>query len=166
MSLVRKIQARTPSPAIHGQHFWCGPWAVAALARKPYVEAYEACQAVSGRDCVQTMPFWQVTEALERLAPDLRLEEPVRFKGRGLPPGMTPCPGTPADERPTLAAWLRKRDRKSAYLVMITGHFIVVAGDRVIDNQMKVWTSVRASKHRRARVLQTSKVELLNTDGR
>ena len=48
--------------------------------------------------------------------------------------------------------WLKTRDRKKTYLVNITGHYIVVSGDKTIDNQSGEWHSVRKSKHRRKRV--------------
>ena len=62
--------------------------------------------------------------------------------------------GSYARQNPTLAAWLKTRDRKKTYLVNITGHYIVVSGDKTIDNQSGEWQPQRSrkSKHRRKRV--------------
>ena len=54
--------------------------------------------------------------------------------------------------RPTLAQWLRLRDPKLCYIVLITNHFIVVKGNKIFDNMHRSGITINAYPHRRKRM--------------
>lgn len=159
MTLVRRLQAHVPAPTRSSRALWCGPYAVAVLGRTDYDTAFEDIRALLGVKRLQRMYGTDLMAALTRPG-WYRVAAKETFRGRGVAPGMRSADGTRrSDARPTFAAWLRTRDRKAVYLVILSHHFVVVAGDRVIDNQMLAWTSVAASKHRRTRVLAALRLE-------
>jgi hypothetical protein len=54
----------------------------------------------------------------------------------------------------TLAAWLRQRpDRAGTYLINVTGHYVLVVGQKFVDTQTRgEWVSLKKAPHRRTRV--------------
>ena len=159
MTLVRRLQSHTPDPTASGRTMWCGPYAVAVLSRASYDAAFEDIRRLLGVKRLQGMHDRDLVAAITR--PGLyRIAERARFRGAGRVPGMSyRANAAPREDRPTFAGWLRTRDRQQAYLVCLNGHYLVVAGDRVIDNQMKTWTPVGASRHRRVRVREAWRLE-------
>ncbi len=54
---------------------------------------------------------------------------------------------------PTLAAWLRKRSNRNAMvIVVLTSHFVVVKGNKFVDNFTMNPVFIRKAPHRRSRV--------------
>ena len=137
--LPRTAQAHTPLRTSKSRHTWCGPYAAAVFMRQHYDAAYEVCLCHTFRGKITGMSN--------------KLMKTV-MGANGIYMTLHYCRdvGSYARQNPTLAAWLKTRDRKKTYLVNITGHYIVVSGDKTIDNQSGEWHSVRKSKHRRKRV--------------
>jgi hypothetical protein len=54
----------------------------------------------------------------------------------------------------TLAAWLRQRpDRAGTYVINVTGHYVLVVGQKFVDTATRgEWVSIRKAPHRRTRV--------------
>lgn len=54
----------------------------------------------------------------------------------------------------TLAAWLKQRpDRAGTYVINVTGHYVLVVGQKFVDTQTRgEWVSIRKAPHRRTRV--------------
>lgn len=153
--IPRQAQTHVPTSR-SGRTLWCGPFAIATISRTDYDAAYDAAKAVSGKDVVRGLGVSKMWPAIYRLC-GKTFDAHEEFSGRGRPPGNWigddgKSVSFGQDARPTFAAWLKTRDRKRVYLVHVSHHYVVVAGDRVIDNQMKDWTPVSKSKHRRRRV--------------
>jgi hypothetical protein len=64
-------------------------------------------------------------------------------------------------KKQTLTQWYKGRtDKGATYLVNVTGHYVVVRGTRIIDNQTKAWEPFHARrKHKRSHVRQVWKIE-------
>lgn len=54
----------------------------------------------------------------------------------------------------TLAAWLKQRpDRAGTYVINVTGHYVLVVGQKFVDTATRgEWVSIRKAPHRRTRV--------------
>ena len=165
---ITPAKVRRPVPPVaEGRLAWCGPFAAAVLLRETYAAAYDRCRAqvarstyAGARDRASV-----ITGMLQRdleavlIGGGLKVAGRETFRGRGAMPGFK-VPAYHRDPRPTLAAWLKTRDRSALYLVNVTGHYLVVAGDRTIDNQVGAWVSVRETRSRRARVVAAWRLEV------
>ena len=137
--LPRTAQSHTPLRTSKSRHTWCGPYAAAVFLRQHYDAAYDACLQFTYRGKITGMSnsLMKVVMGANGIQMTFHYKREI---------------GSYARDNATLAAWLKTRDRKKTYLVNITGHYIVVSGDKTIDNQSGEWHSVRKSKHRRKRV--------------
>ena len=67
--------------------------------------------------------------------------------------------------QPTFAKWLREREnRNELCIVYLTNHFVVVKGNKMIDNTTMKPTFIRQSPHRRSRVIQYWVIGDIDTD--
>lgn len=125
---VGTFASPTPAPTLHtitkrtpDLKVWCGPGALAAITGKPAEDCYHAI-------------------ATRRAETGLRHGQPIKgvylaeigpaLSRMGVSNTLYEC-----QHRPTLAQWLRTRDHASRYIVMVTRHFIAVAGHLWTDNQ-------------------------------
>ena len=60
----------------------------------------------------------------------------------------------------TLTQWYKQRpDKQATYVVNVTGHYVVVRGTRVIDNQQPVWQPFAdRKKHKRSLVVKVIQI--------
>jgi hypothetical protein len=56
----------------------------------------------------------------------------------------------PHDERPTLAAFLKNRDKRATLMISYGGHLVVINGQTAVDGHLRLW--VNDLPRRRARV--------------
>ena len=63
-------------------------------------------------------------------------------------------------ERPTLAKWLKNKNRSMSdyYLVLVTGHWVAVKGRKFLDSHTGEPVFIRKAPHRRARVTKAYRV--------
>ena len=165
MNLVRKLQRHTPQPTCLRRNTWCGPYAVAAITGFDYDQAYDACLLASRSKRILVMSAFGVWSTLKELWPTLDYDRQEIFDqnidgSNEIRDFTTGKSLIEYNTRPTFTQWLRTRDRKSAYLVTLTRHYVVVAGDRVIDNHMLRWTNLGSSLHRRTRVRRVWRLAL------
>lgn len=124
---------------ITGRNKYCGPAAVSAVAGVSTDRAAALMRHKGGRRSIRGAFNHEVLGAFRYLGWDNIMTDSFR-KGR----------------RPTLARWLDgDRCRKSAYLVNVTGHYVVVRGDWFADSRQREPVHVDAAPGRRARVVKT-----------
>jgi hypothetical protein len=127
---------------------WCGPYALATLTRCTYTEAVDLIRTYRGErgytDSGRRRPVKSV--AIQELSGILgKNEDEFLFRGSGY-------------AYPTLTQWLhgplsQPRDVWTQYLVLVTGHFIVVAGDLWTDNWCDgAWYPLSECPYKRKRV--------------
>lgn len=66
------------------------------------------------------------------------------------------------NEKKTFARWLRERtpeEAKAKYLVLLTGHWIAVDGNKMIDTRTRTPTHIQKAPHRRRRVQVVIRVD-------
>lgn len=95
--------------------------------------------------------------------------EPVRKLRRKKHPGeiwikdgvMSDVPPDCVLELPTLNQWDNERRRTTdLYLIILTSHYVVVQGDKIVDNQLETVRSLSDTKHyKRARVKRVLRIE-------
>lgn len=129
--------AHAPARSSQRRRTWCGPYAAAVVLGLDYDTAYDLC--------LQANPSRQRITGLSKEA----LRRVLWAAGRK-------CfwSGFMA-EQPTLAQWYKTRpDKQATYIVNVTGHYVVVRGTRIIDNQQPVWQAFAdRRKHKRSRVV-------------
>ena len=54
--------------------------------------------------------------------------------------------------QPTLAQWMKGRNRSATYLVLVTNHFILIKGTKLIDTYTRKPVACYKAPHRRKRV--------------
>jgi hypothetical protein len=125
---------------------WCGPYALAAVAGIDYDAAYDTCLQVTGKPVVKGLTVYHLQKGLAaRGVQYTRL--PLRDTRK---PAEAPFLGEPM----TLTQWYKQRpDKQATYVVNVTGHYVVVRGTRVIDNQQPKWQPFAdRKKHKRSLV--------------
>lgn len=125
---------------------WCGPAALATITGRPVSECMQAIRDARnwGRNKpIKGVSCWLLEQAAKRLG--LRFEQVfTTFGGENV---MRP--------RPTLAAWTRENKSKFAdapVLLIVTGHYVTVAGNSFNDNHTRTPVRLRRAPHRRKRV--------------
>lgn len=148
---------------------FCGPYALGfvlginpdeAAARvrfvrqdsKPVTGVYNREVSAVLRDC--GVKFERFHFGSDKLG--IQVAEDIRIKGRSFGWVMRTELGP---KRPTVARWLRSRDRSKLYILQLAAHYIVVVGNKIYDTlyQNGVW--IRQYGHRRARVRSGWKME-------
>jgi hypothetical protein len=120
---------------IHGGSRWCGPAALTALTGRPTDEMAAEIRKVTGRKMITYVYASELQETLESLGYTTRLEYIT-------------------GEKPTLARWLREREDRNAFtIVLVTRHFVTVKGVKLVDNRVKKPVFIRKAPGRRKRVL-------------
>lgn len=139
-----------PLHAVTGRNRFCGP---AALSTVSGFSTDECARVI--RDChfarharsrggVKGTSTFEMMEAFRALG---------YFLGRTIRPKVD-------GKRPTLAAWLRSRtDRRATFLVMITGHWVVVRGNKFCDSFTREPVNLSKAPHRRCRVVCVRRIE-------
>ena len=125
---------------------WCGPYALAAVARIDYDAAYETCLQVTGQSVVKGLTVYHLLKGMAALGvqytrlPTYEIRKPAEPRRLGEPM--------------TLTQWYKQRpDKQATYVVNVTGHYVVVRGTRVIDNQQPKWQPFAdRKKHKRSLV--------------
>lgn len=139
-SVVRRTTA--------GRH-WCGPAALSAITGISYDRIRRELADLMGKRSVTGTPIWAALLLLRKHGIKAYNESWVikaDQKERG--------------NRPTLARWLRIRpDRKALYLVHLTGHLVVVKGNKFVDNHTMTPVWLKDSPHRRKRVMCAWRIE-------
>lgn len=110
-------------------HLWCGPAAIAAVTGRPVSEVISAVKTVrqlrGGSSSVREQPVKAM------FASEVRCTlNHLGFQGSYSVP-------TPRDARPTFAGWRKSRTpefRQQPLIVLVTGHFVCIAGNRLVDN--------------------------------
>ena len=160
--LVKEIHAVTHcepfAPWAKTQRF-CGPGALSAITGRTAECGAAWINVERGRPAwrlVQGCSNHQVRRALRKLGYIARRQyvcNVITRSGRFL--------------KPTVMQWLDQRIHKSAtYLVVVTGHYVVVRGNQLVDNQHGNPVHVERSKHIRKRVRMVFIIErgLYNDD--
>lgn len=121
----------------------CGPAAIAAITGKPVSEVKERVYSVKGKRYICGMSPALVRKTLATFGYSSELS-------------FTP-------DKPTFAAWLASRDNpEELCLVELTGHFVVVQGQMVVDNHTKRPVAVKDAPWRRKRVKAVCRISLNN----
>lgn len=119
--------------SIKGKNSYCGPAAIAALTGVTTDDAARELRAVSGRRAIKWCYTSELVAALERLG--YRATE------------------TRVGDNPTLARWLRERENRGvATIVLVTGHFVAVKGNKFADNRNPDPIFISKAPGRRRRV--------------
>jgi hypothetical protein len=124
------------------RRLWCGPAAIASVTGLKTSKVYPACDAVVGHNA-RKMYQHQVAAVLRDL-------------------GFTAYSNVVPNPRPTFTAFRRERQphlRKTPLIVYVTGHFLVLQGNRVVDN--KATSPILASESRSARRRVKGYIELV-----
>jgi hypothetical protein len=135
---------KNPSYTIpHGRNHYCGPAALAYLLRTcPDTAAY-ILRDVTKRRAIHGTTSTEMIRALER------------YGLRAIPRARrhSPATGKRTDQR-TLAQWLEveKPRPHDEYLVVVTGHWIVVHGSRWFDNRCHLGKPLALCPYLRKRV--------------
>ena len=101
-------------------HLWCGPAAIAAITGEPVSKVLYAAKRVTTRESIRRMWCSEIVATLHELGRPRA--ETFGFVG----------------PYPTLAQWRKTRDEElhvRPVIAFITGHFIAVAGNRVVDHE-------------------------------
>ena len=119
---------------------FCGPWCVMSITGRPYEEVRAAINDYRGRRPTQAVKGTHANELRAALWKFGYTESEIaRFRG---------------DERPTLAAWLRSGKRRPDlyYLITVSNHWVLVAGNRLTDTYSGGPVLLRDAPWRRALV--------------
>lgn len=147
-----------PARTKRSRNTWCGPYVAAVLAGVDYDDAYAATLKVTRRRAVTGMRNAELLAVLDsygvstvKLPSDQVYEYEPYTIGSG--PGGYTVRGHRMKNM-TLTQWYKQRPNKTAtYIVQVTGHFLVVRGTRVIDNQFAEWLPfAKRRKHKRSLV--------------
>lgn len=114
----------------HGKNRYCGPAAISAVTGVSTDEAAAVTRMLTGRRSVKGMHDGEMVRALQALG--CRVEEVGRAVRETQRSGKT--------RRLTLQEWLDRRaerERKSLMVAIVTGHFVAVKGDLVVDSLAK-----------------------------
>lgn len=120
-------------------HLWCGPAAIAAVTGEPTsraVREIKAVRAAYGNDAGPIKGTWpsEVARAIGRIRPTWGIE--VVYFDR---------------VRMTFSQWRNHRRRSDrVYIVAITGHFLAVAGNKLMDDNNREWIPVSEYHKQRA----------------
>jgi len=125
---------------------WCGPYALAAVAGITYDAAYDTCLQVTGKPVVKGLTVYHLQKGLAARG--------VQYTRLSMTETRKPAEGWRLGEPMTLTQWYKQRpDKQATYIVNVTGHYVVVRGTRVIDNQQPVWQAFAdRKKHKRSLV--------------
>lgn len=116
----------TPGSAARGAT-WCGPYAIAVVCATPYDPMYETISAILGKR-LRRMHWSQLCKVLHCM--DVRYTQ-LKTVAR-VRPNMA--------DLQTLTQWYATRpDRTGTYVVLVTGHYVVVRGTRITDTLDQTW---------------------------
>jgi hypothetical protein len=130
---------------------YCGPAALSAITRKPLPEVTRVLREISGRRAIRgTHHAWMIM-ALRQLGFTTGDMSGYCYKAKN-------------EKEPTLATWLREnyRNPNEIILVVLTGHYVVVKGRKLVDNKHPNGVSVKRFPNRRKRVKRFWIVEKAN----
>lgn len=142
-------------PVPRGKNSYCGPAVVSAFTGIPTQKAAELLRQAGGRSVIKASSELEVTQALSRCG----LQADRLHTGRRTPPRGWPSdvrgrvPELPATLGQLLSArftWLRERYR--GLVVVVTGHFLAVSGDWVVDTYHRAPTHVGDVGRKKRRV--------------
>jgi len=153
---VRRVQSHTPKINPR-RNYWCGPYAMAVLTNTSYEEGLTQVwkHDPTSRSIGMVRGVWNSTmqKALKTFFKCKRIANRQQIAtGYNIWESEEWMDAVGNDKVPTLARWLKTRNRRTVYLINITGHYIVVAGDKWIDNNTKRWQSINVCKYRKKRV--------------
>ena len=133
-----KLHPVTHDPARYRNRF-CGPAAFSAITGLTAEDGAAAIREITGKRSVMGVAVSELRKAL------------VAHGWETIPAGRFAH-----GERPTTAAWIRKRrgeDMRRMFLVVQSTHFIVVKGRKAVDNFVREPVSILKITGRRARVV-------------
>ena len=131
---------------------WCGPYALAAVAGIDYDTAYETCLQVTGKRVVKGLEMYYLQKGLAAHG--------MQYTRLSMHEVRKPAKAPFLGDAMTLTQWYKQRpDKQATYIVMVTGHYVVLRGTRVIDNQQPRWQSFSdRKKHKRSLVLNVLQI--------
>lgn len=160
-------------PQEHGQQrpHWCGPYALAVLFGCSYKHAEKMIRSANTREHPKRKEIRgmynsnMIRTILHRNKSVKRGLTPIdlphlAFENFSTDDGLVKVRGV-RGKKQTLTQWYKGRtDKGATYLVNVTGHYLVIRGTRIIDNQTKLWEPFHARrKHKRSHVQQVWKIE-------
>jgi len=123
---------------------WCGPYALAVIFGSSYDHADLIVRKATGKTMVKGLWLSEMRAAIndrnngvQRKLAVVR-HDVTDFRGAG---------HTGRAKHMTMTQWYKQRPNKTAtYLVMVTGHFLIVRGTKVIDNHSRKWEPFHARR--------------------
>jgi hypothetical protein len=120
----RVMEHYVPIETTKNRNNWCGPYAVAVVARCSYDEAYLSCLRATGKDRIMGLNEWGVIETLKRIGIKAQSDPHWMNKGK------------------TFTQWyndLNKYQRAATYIVTVGNHYVIYKNGWLIDNHSKKW---------------------------
>jgi len=162
---------------LNGSRTWCGPAALSAITGWPVEKAVEKIKQTRWKQTKETASFFG--RSVDDYKDPFRAVKGVSCATMGTALymagyrvktleryGLKPD-AVPPSKQPSLAFWFRKRaDRNAMCLVNVTGHFIVVKGNKFVDNCYVEPTFISKAPHRRVKVRHVYKVWKEKRNGR
>ena len=102
-----------------GGHLWCGPAAVATVTGHPTSRVLETAKRLTGREAIKSMHVHEVCDTVREL---------------GFPGSFTV---SWRGSRPTFTQFRKgrsPRERRTPLILLISTHFVVLAGNRLVDS--------------------------------
>jgi len=113
-----------------------------------------ACSVITGKsiECVESYINWRRGHRTDRIVRGAWPEE-LQYALSKLGYVCTMTDRYDKIYRPTLAAWLRERDDRSQLVIIhLTNHYVVVKGNKLIDNHTIHPVSIKDAPHGRCKV--------------
>lgn len=143
---MRKQKLSIPKQRDKGR-WYCGPFAIAAITGESFTEVRAVANRVVKRPDnkgITGMSEWRLCKTLQELGFWTKLN----FKWLD----------NPGAKKIVFKEWLKKERDNSFYLVVLTGHFVVVKGDQFIDNHSKHPVHVNFAPWQRKQVYEVYRV--------
>lgn len=142
-----KNKLSIPKQRENKKRWYCGPFAISVITGAGFEQVRSVSNSVANRPLNQGicgMSEWNVLKALQELGFWTQLAYKWHNKDY--------------QKKLTFKEWL-KRDRADCiYLVVLTGHYVVVKGNQFIDNHSKHIVGVNYAPWQRKRVLEAYRV--------
>jgi len=156
---MRRLDA--PSRAKKGRT-WCGPYALATVSQLSYESALDVFKRVTGRERISGVWNSEMDKALHILGALQRFS--VTCHDYDTHSVFVVENGVMRMKPLTLNQWYKRRkDKGGLYLLNVSRHYVVVNGNKIIDNQKPEWTTFYKRKgkgsYKRAHVHRVWKIE-------